>query len=86
MKKKYDLNLIMGYFLLSIGLVSISYAIIAIIIGVFFSYLGIITYFRDILFEIIFVLIMPNISNSAIISDTLLCVRGLSPIFEDISL
>ena len=53
-----DLNLFIGYLILSIGLLSVIYSVIALIIGLFIWYFGVfIIYAKDILFELVFILL-----------------------------
>ncbi|MBY8984572.1 MAG: hypothetical protein KGD65_05885 [Candidatus Lokiarchaeota archaeon] len=57
MKRKIDLTVFMGVTLFSFGLISISYGIIALIITVPFGYIGIIVYTKDVLFDLVFLLL-----------------------------
>ena len=57
MKRKIDFNVFMGIMLFSFGLISISYGIIAFIIMVSFGYTGIIVYIKDVLFDLVFLLL-----------------------------
>ncbi len=57
MKKKYDFNLIAGVILLSFGSITAAYSIIAIVFNVFFEQSRIFLYAKDILFDIVFILL-----------------------------
>lgn len=57
MKRKNNLTYFFGIILFSFGLISISYAIIALIIRAFFGFLGTIIYAKDILFDLVFLLL-----------------------------
>jgi len=57
MKKKIDLTVFVGITLLLFGLLSTSYGIITVIIKLFFSYTGIIVYVKDVLFDLVFLLL-----------------------------
>ncbi len=57
MKRKNDLTFYMGIMLFSFGLISISYGIIALIITVSFGFVGNIVYVKDILFDLVFLLL-----------------------------
>lgn len=54
MKRKPDTTFYVGIFFVSFGLISISYGIISLIISVSF---GIIVYVKDILFDLVFLLL-----------------------------
>jgi len=57
LKKKVELDLILGVFLFSFGLISIIYSVFALIINVFFIRLGSFILIKDIFFEVVFVLL-----------------------------
>ncbi len=57
MKRKIDFTFFMGILLFSFGLISISYGITALIIRAFFGFLGILVYVKDMLFDLIFLLL-----------------------------
>ena len=57
MKRKIDFTSFMGIMLFSFGLISISYGILALIITLSFGYIGIIVYTKDMLFDLIFLLL-----------------------------
>ena len=57
LKKKVDLDLILGILLLSFGLISTTYAIVTVIIKLIFGYMGIIIYVKDLLFDLVFILL-----------------------------
>ncbi|MFX0008627.1 MAG: hypothetical protein ACFFAV_18105 [Candidatus Hermodarchaeota archaeon] len=57
MSRKTDLNLIIGYLIFSIGLITVVYSVITLIIGLFIWYNGIVLYVKDILFELVFILL-----------------------------
>ncbi|MFX1242023.1 MAG: hypothetical protein ACFFA7_12310 [Promethearchaeota archaeon] len=57
MSRKTDLNLIIGYLIFSIGLITVVYSVITLIIGLFIWYTGIVLYVKDILFELVFILL-----------------------------
>ncbi len=57
LKKKVELDLILGVFLFSFGLISIVYSVFALIINLFFIRLASIILIKDIFFEIVFVLL-----------------------------
>jgi len=57
MKRKTNFTYFMGILFFSFGLISISYGIITLIIRVFFGFLGIIVYVKDMLFDLVFLLL-----------------------------
>lgn len=57
MKRKIDFTSFMGIMLFSFGVISISYGIIALIFTVSFGYIGIIVYTKDVLFDLVFLLL-----------------------------
>ena len=57
MKRKNDLTFYMGIMLFSFGIISISYGVIVLIIRVSFGFVGIIVYAKDILFDLVFLLL-----------------------------
>ncbi|MFX1307996.1 MAG: hypothetical protein ACFFDG_14405 [Promethearchaeota archaeon] len=57
MKKKSDLYLILGIFLLAFGTISTGYAIVILIIRIIFMNKGIILYVKDVLFDLVFILL-----------------------------
>jgi len=57
MKRKNDLPAYIGITLLLFGSISALYGIIAVIINLFFGYTGIIFYVKDVLFDLIFILL-----------------------------
>lgn len=57
MKRKIDLPVFIGITLLLFGSISASYGIIAVIINLFFGYTGIIFYVKDVLFDLVFMLL-----------------------------
>ncbi|MFX1323827.1 MAG: hypothetical protein ACFE8N_02650 [Promethearchaeota archaeon] len=57
MKKKVDYGLVFGYILLTFGVFSSLYAITMLIIQIVLVPLGIVVYVKDLLFDIIFLLL-----------------------------
>jgi len=57
MKRKIDLTVFIGITLFLFGLFSTSYGIIAVIINLFFGYTGFIFYVKDVLFDLVFLLL-----------------------------
>ncbi|MCK4285275.1 MAG: hypothetical protein KAX18_03690 [Candidatus Lokiarchaeota archaeon] len=57
MKRKIDLPAYIGITLLLFGSISASYGIIAVIVNLFFGYTGIIFYVKDVLFDLVFILL-----------------------------
>ena len=57
MKRKIDLTVFIGITLFLFGLFSASYGIITVIINLIFGHLGIIVYVKDVLFDLIFLLL-----------------------------
>ncbi|MFX1379916.1 MAG: hypothetical protein ACFFA4_12575 [Promethearchaeota archaeon] len=57
MRRKVDLNLYIGYLLLSIGLLSVVYSVITLVLSLLIWYTGITLYLKDILFELVFILL-----------------------------
>ncbi|MHA2391089.1 MAG: hypothetical protein ACXAEX_03895 [Promethearchaeota archaeon] len=57
MKKKIDFGLILGCFLLTFGTFSTLYAVSMLIIQLIFFQLGFVIYVKDMLFDIIFILL-----------------------------
>jgi len=57
LKKKFDFNLIAGVILLSFGSFTAAYSIIAIVFNLFFEQSRIFIYTKDILFDIVFILL-----------------------------
>ena len=57
MKRKIDLPAYIGITLFLFGSISASYGIIAVIVNLFFGYTGIIFYVKDVLFDLVFILL-----------------------------
>jgi len=57
MKRRIDLTNFIGISLFLFGLISMSYGIITITINLLFGYLGIFLYVKDVLFDIVFLLL-----------------------------
>jgi len=57
MKRKIDLTVFIGITLLLFGSISASYGIITVILNLFFGYTGIIFYVKDVLFDLVFLLL-----------------------------
>ncbi|KKN45548.1 hypothetical protein LCGC14_0682010 [marine sediment metagenome] len=57
MKRRIDLTVLIGISLFLFGLISMSYGIITVTINLFFGYLGIFLYVKDVLFDIVFLLL-----------------------------
>ncbi len=57
MKRKIDFTVFIGISLLLFGAISTSYGIITVIIKLFFGYTGIIVYVKDVLFDLVFILL-----------------------------
>jgi len=57
MKRKIDLTVFIGITLFLFGSISTSYGIITLIINLFFGYTGIIFYVKDVLFDLVFLLL-----------------------------
>ena len=57
MKRRIDLTVFIGISLFLFGLISMSYGFITVIISLFFGYTGIIVYVKDVLFDIVFLLL-----------------------------
>jgi len=57
LNKKANLNLIFGYIFFSFGLISAAYGILAVIISAIFGYIGIILQAKDVLFELVFIVL-----------------------------
>ena len=57
MKRKIDLTVFIGITLFLFGSISTSYGIITVIIKLFFGYTGIIVYVKDVLFDLVFILL-----------------------------
>ncbi|MHA2006191.1 MAG: hypothetical protein ACXACO_03950 [Promethearchaeota archaeon] len=57
MRRRTDFYLIFGIFLFAFGLASATYGFVAMIIRLFFGYLGIVVYVKDLLFELVFILL-----------------------------
>jgi len=57
MTRKIDLTVCIGISLFLFGLISTSYGIITVIIKLFFGYTGIIVYVKDVLFDLVFILL-----------------------------
>jgi hypothetical protein len=57
MKRKIDLTVFIGITLFLFGSISTSYGIITMIIRLFFGYTGIIVYVKDVLFDLVFILL-----------------------------
>ena len=57
MKRRIDLTVFIGISLFLFGLISISYGIITVTINLFFGYLGIFLYVKDVLFDLVFLLL-----------------------------
>lgn len=57
MKKKVEFDLIFGIFLLLFGVFSATYGIIAIIVNILLAHTGFFIYVKDILFDLIFILL-----------------------------
>ena len=57
MKRKIDLTVFIGVSLFLFGAFSASYGIITVIIKLFFGYTGIIVYVKDVLFDLVFLLL-----------------------------
>jgi len=57
MKRKINFPVIIGITLFLFGTISASYGIIAVIINLFFGYTGIIFYVKDVLYDLVFILL-----------------------------
>ncbi|KKK46472.1 hypothetical protein LCGC14_1878130 [marine sediment metagenome] len=57
MKRRIDLTVFIGISLFLFGLISMSYGFITVIISLFFGYTGIVVYVKDVLFDIVFLLL-----------------------------
>jgi len=57
MKRKIDFTVFIGYGLFIFGLFSTSYGIITVIVWLFFGNIGIIIYVKDVLFDLVFLLL-----------------------------
>ena len=57
MKKKIEFDLFMGFFLLIIGGLSATISIISVILNILLVHTGFFMYVKDILFEIVFILL-----------------------------
>jgi len=57
MKRRINLTVFIGISLFLFGLISMLYGIITVTINLFFGYLGIILYVKDVLFDLVFLLL-----------------------------
>jgi hypothetical protein len=57
MKRKIDFTVFIGYSLFLFGLFSTSYGIITVIVRLSFGYIGFIIYVKDVLFDLVFLLL-----------------------------
>jgi len=57
MKRKINFLVFIGITLFLFGIISASYGIITVIINLFFGYTGIIVYVKDVLYDLVFILL-----------------------------